>query len=218
MGSVDLQLASDLVVAAGLRRAVETGTYRGRTARALAGVFATVVTIELSPELHRAATEALQDVPSVRLLQGHSAQVLGSVRDPATPTLFFLDGHWSGGVTAGVEDECPVLGEIEAIAGGHPDDCLLIDDAQLFTSAPPAPHDPAAWPRLVEVFDAIRAHWPEHVVTLLDDQVLAVPARAAGVVDRYGERIRARTSVLDQAKGVASGVRERLVRHGLTRR
>jgi hypothetical protein len=138
-------MASDLRAAVGLRRAVETGTYRGDTARALATVFAAVVTIELSADVHRAATAALADVPSIRAVHGLSSQMLSDVRDPQTPTLFFLDGHWSGGTTAGIEDECPVLEELEALAGGHPDECLLIDDPRLFASAPtpPQPRDVA---------------------------------------------------------------------------
>lgn len=189
MGTVDPAFAADLVKTLGLGRAVETGTFQGATARSLARVFPAVVTIELSEELHRAAVSGLADEPKIRPLQGHSAQVLGTVHEPATPTLYYLDGHWSGGPTAGVEDECPVLAELAAIEGGHADDCLLIDDARLFTSAPPPPHDAAMWPTLIEVFDAIRARWPEHVVTVLNDQIVAVPERARRAVDAYGQRV-----------------------------
>jgi hypothetical protein len=211
MGTVDLQLGSDLAAQLGLRRAVETGTYRGRTARVLAGVFPAVATIELSVELHRQAVEALRDLPSVQALQGHSANVLRQVADATTPTLFYLDGHWSGGVTAGVEDECPVLGEIEAIGIGHPNDCLVIDDANLFTSAPPPPHDPQAWPTILEVFDAIRARHPDHLITVLANQVIAVPASARKAVDEYGLRVQeAQTSVLERVKGAAYQVKELL--------
>jgi hypothetical protein len=208
-----MQLASDLRAAVGLRRAVETGTYRGDTARALATVFPAVVTIELSADLHRAATAALADVQSIRAVHGHSSQVLSDVRDPQTPTLFFLDGHWSGGATAGIEDECPVLEELEALAGGHPDDCLLIDDARLFASAPPPPHNPEMWPALVEVFDAIRLRWPEHLVTLLADQVIAVPPTGRAAVDAYGRRIGVpRVTTLARAQRMGSQVTDQIRR------
>lgn len=211
MGSVDIQLANDLKALLDLRRAVETGTYRGRTARLLAEIFPAVVTVELSVELHARATEALRDVPSVLALQGHSAEVLRDLSDPGTPTLFYLDGHWSGGVTAGVDDECPVLSEIDAIGTGHPNDCLIIDDANLFTSAPPPPHDPRAWPTLLELFDAIRAKRPEHVVTVLANQVIAIPPSGRGAVDKYGLRVQqAQVSVAARLKGAAYRIRERL--------
>jgi hypothetical protein len=211
MGSVDLHFVSALATQGGLRRAVETGTYRGRTARSLATIFPEVVTIELSAELHREAAEALRDTPAVQALPGHSAQVLRDVRDATKPSLFFLDGHWSGGATAGADDECPVLEEIEVIAGGHPGDCLVIDDAQLFTSAPPPPHKPEAWPTLVEVFDTIRRGRPEHFVTLIADQVIAVPGPLRGVVDAYGLRVqRGGASPLMRLKGAAFSLRERV--------
>lgn len=189
MGTIDLQLARELRDQLGLKRAIETGTYRGVTARALASVFDSVVTIELARPLYERAVGSLRDLPNVEAVHGHSAEVLGTLASPDTPTLYFLDGHWSGGATEGTGSECPVLDELAAIGAGNQDDCVVIDDARLFTSAPPPPHDPAHWPQIVEVFDAIRAHRPDHVVTLLSDQVLAVPQRAALVLDAYGTRV-----------------------------
>ena len=200
MGTVNLQLASDLRHLLGLRRAVETGTFRGHTARRLATVFPDVVTIELSEELHRAAAPALRDVPGVRALQGHSAERLGELGDPALPTLYYLDGHWSGGVTEGVGDECPVLAELAAMGAGAPDDCIIVDDARLFTSAPPPPHRPEQWPALMEVIDAIRERHPSHLVTLLNDQVVAVPPRARPAIDAYGARVRPRLCARDHLR------------------
>jgi len=191
MGGIDLTLATELRDELGLRRAVETGTFRGATARELASLFDSVVTIELSESLHKRAAAALADLPNVNAIQGHSAQVLGTLASSDTPTLYFLDGHWSGGKTEGSEDECPVLEELVAIGAGHQHDCLIIDDARLFTSAPPPPYDPSQWPSIVEVFDAIRSRRPEHLVTLLSDQVIAVPTRAKPLVDSYGARVHA---------------------------
>ncbi len=202
MGTVDLKLASDLRNLLGLRRAVETGTFRGGTARSLATVFDDVVTIELSPELHRAAELALRDASRVRALQGHSALRLAELTDPAAPTLYYLDGHWSGGVTGGVEDECPVLAELAAMGDGCSDDCIIVDDARLFTSAPPAPHRAEQWPTLMEVIDAIRERHPSHLVTLLNDQVVATPQRARPAIDAYGARLQPRPGPLDHLRGV----------------
>jgi hypothetical protein len=125
-------------------------------------------------------------MPHVKLLQGDSRTILPTLVDPAVPTLYFLDGHWSGGPTAGEEAECPVIEELEAIAGGHPDDCVFVDDARLFTAAPPPPHDPADWPDLVEVLDLLRQIRPGHHVTVLHDLIIGVPARSREPVDEFG--------------------------------
>lgn len=58
-----------------------------------------------------------------------------------------------------------------------------------FTSSPPPPYEAEQWPSLIEVFDAIRSLYPQHLVTLLNDQVVAVPARAKGVLDAYGQSL-----------------------------
>jgi hypothetical protein len=213
MSTIDLRLATELRDELSLKRAIETGTYRGQTARALAPVFASVLTIELSPSLHERAARALGDVPNVEAIQGDSREVLAGIARAEMPTLYFLDGHWSGGVTDGAGDECPLLGELAAIGAGHPQDCLVIDDARLFTSAPPPPHDPAQWPTITEVFDAIRSERPGHAVTLIGDQVLAVPQRAKPVIDRYGARTQdAEGDLTSRARALLFGARERLRR------
>jgi hypothetical protein len=129
------------------------------------------------------------------------------------PSLYFLDGHWSGGSTEGVGDECPVLGELQAIGAGHPDDCFVVDDARLFTSAPPPPHDPAQWPTVAELFDALRVLRPQHVVTVLDDQVIAVPPRAKPALDAHGLRVHATGgSLRERAAAAVGAVRARVGR------
>lgn len=158
----------------------------GGGARTLAEIFDAVVTIELSQDLHRAAAETLADLPNVGLVQGDSRAELVPLAAERIPTLYWLDGHWSGGETAGAGHECPVLGELAAIGSGHPDDCILIDDARLFAAAPPPPHDPAQWPTLLQVLDGIRAQRPQHHITLVHDVVVGVPRAAKPVVDKFG--------------------------------
>jgi hypothetical protein len=211
MGGVPGGLVVELRDALSLTRAVETGTYRGGTTRELAEMFPAVVTIELSAGLHTAAVAELAGIPAITALHGNSAALLPELADPATPTLWFLDGHWSGGPTAGEEAECPVLDEIAALAAGHANDCVLIDDARLFAAPPPPPHDPAQWPSLVEVFDALRAVQPEHHVTVLADLVIAVPRAAKPIVDRFGQSL----AVVDEEPAPSTGLRALL---GLVKR
>jgi hypothetical protein len=186
MGSIPSLLAAQLRDAFGLRRAVETGTYLGTGARTLAGIFDEVVTIELSPELAAQAQRSLDDCVNVSVIQGDSRVVLAKVVNDEIPSLYWIDGHWSGGLTAGQESECPILEEISAIRQGPSDSCVLIDDARLFVAAPPPPHDPAHWPTLVEVIDALRSREERRHTTVIGDLIVDVPAAGKPLVDSFG--------------------------------
>src|ERR1700738_545024 len=109
---VPMRLAHQLCDRLALGAAVETGTFHGESARALGEIVQTVWSIELSPELHAAAKARFLDRPNLNFAQGSSVEVLpGILESVTTPALFWLDGHWSGGETAGVGKECPVLDE-----------------------------------------------------------------------------------------------------------
>ncbi len=106
-----------------------------------------MVTIELSPELHAAAAQRFAANPRVNVVLGDAGVELARYVDRHVPALFFLDAHWSGGPTAGEEIDCPILDELEALASGGPEDCILIDDARLFAE-PPQWRKAAKWPPL----------------------------------------------------------------------
>jgi hypothetical protein len=185
MGSFPYELGIRLRNELGLTRAVETGTYYGGTARDLAGLFGRVVTVELSADLFSQVSPELSELKNLKTHLGDSPTVLREVRDPSAATLYWLDAHWSGGATAGEANPCPLLDELESIRGGHPDDTLLIDDARQFATS----RDPESWPTLVAALDAIRDAFPEHHVTVLQDLIIVVPARAKSVVDDWGNEL-----------------------------
>jgi hypothetical protein len=199
MGVLPHQLACDLRDRLGLVRAIETGTYKGDSARILASIFAEVVTIELDPALHKRAADRLAGIPAITAVQGSSRDRLAPLIDRVRPTFYWLDGHWSGGTTAGENDECPVLDELGAVAEGHPDDCVLIDDARLFLEPPPPPHKPDQWPSLDEIVAAIHTTRPEHRVEVRHDIVVAVPPSASDLVDRFASSPPARASLIRRA-------------------
>ncbi|OLE96985.1 MAG: hypothetical protein AUG75_13605 [Cyanobacteria bacterium 13_1_20CM_4_61_6] len=186
-GAVSPHLASGLKQELGLVRAVETGTYRGWSARRLARVFPRVVTIELSPQLHQTAMKTLRDLPNVECRLGRSVDHLSELAHERVPTLYWLDAHWSPlfEASAGEADQCPVLDELKAIGPGDAADCFLIDDARVFCASPRPPYDPEHWPTLAEIFDTIRELHPGHYLTVVSDIVIGVPAGAKHVVDEF---------------------------------
>jgi len=189
MAGLPIELVSRLQRECGLSRAVETGTYLGGGTRELARIFEKVVTVELSEALTARAQEWLPDVPNITLLNQDSRDALMTLVRENIPSLYFLDGHWSGGPTAGEESECPVLAEVEALTNGHTSDCIIIDDARLFACPPPAPHDASQWPTLIELVDALRQLGEERHTTLVGDHVISVPTEAKAIVDQWGTAV-----------------------------
>lgn len=114
---------------------VETGTYLGDMVAALRRDFRALYSIELGVELHQAARQRFAASPHVQLLQGDSAEVLPRLLEQLPgPALFWLDGHYSSGVTARGSKDTPVLQELDAIlASGSGPHVILIDDARCFT-------------------------------------------------------------------------------------
>ena len=174
MGRVHPGLPPELARAArravGAHTLVETGTFLGASAALAAEMFKRVVTIEKDPGLYAAAREGNRDLQNVEWVLGDSRDVLRQL-DLSTPTVFWLDGHWSGGDTAGEDDECPLLDELALIGPAH---AILIDDARLFVEPPPPPHDPGAWPTLEQVIAALG----DRDVAIRDDVVVALPRKS----------------------------------------
>ena len=186
-GGIPIDLARRMRAELGLESAVETGTFRGDSAAELADHFRAVWSIELSPELHQAASVRLRDRSNITVVLGSSRDKLFGVCDQLSgPALFWLDGHWSGDGTAGELDECPVLQEISVIDastyGGLA--AILIDDARLFFGPPAPPHRRGEWPTFLEVTDQLRAVHDRYV-TALEDVIIAVPKNARELVDQY---------------------------------
>lgn len=139
----------------GLQILVESGTFRGDTVAALRGEFRTVHSIELASKFHELAQRRFAGVANVTLHLGDSGKVLaGLVGQLDAPTLFWLDGHYSGGDTAQGESNCPVRQELEAIFGGMQQPfAVLIDDARCFRGPRTADYPPV---EEIEAFVAAR--------------------------------------------------------------
>ena len=94
---------------------VETGTYLGDTTLNAVQIFNEVYTIELSPRLYLDASERLRNWNNVVVHFGSSDQVFRKLLPSIhSRTLFYLDGHYSGHVTAKVSSDTPILKELKA--------------------------------------------------------------------------------------------------------
>lgn len=120
---------------------VETGTFLGDTTWAFRCSFEKVHTIEVEATLAQLARERFAGDPRIEVIEGDSSQVLPELCDRLSgPCLFYLDGHYSGGITGMGEQECPILQELDVIlARTRVKFRIVIDDARLFGTDPAYP-------------------------------------------------------------------------------
>jgi len=115
---------------------VETGTYTGEMVFIQLRNFDRIYSIELADYYYEKAAKRFRRYDKVKLLHGDSAVKLKTITCGFTePVLFWLDGHYSGGITAKGNLECPIFDELDAILSSPYNHTILIDDAHCFVGA-----------------------------------------------------------------------------------
>ena len=114
---------------------VETGTYMGYMVEAQKKKFKKIISIELGIDLFNKAIKKFKNDKNVTIVHGDSGEVLPKILLKINePAIFWLDGHYSGGITARGETDCPIFEELGAIFNSKKlNHIFLIDDARLFT-------------------------------------------------------------------------------------
>lgn len=179
-GALDATLLREISAACNATAFVETGTYLGETSAVAAAIFQEVHTIELSVELAQKAMQRFCADDRIHVYQGDSAEVLDTVIPRlANRSVFWLDGHYSEGITAKGKSNTPILDEIKSLARhGATDHVLLIDDISLFrgpqdtADAPPSLH---GYPSLLALCSAIMTVNPEYKFAVVGDVAIALP-------------------------------------------
>lgn len=143
---------------------IETGTYLGDMTYAQRKLFRRIYTIELSEALYKMAVDRLRKYKNIELLLGDSGIVLNSLIGKIDgKSIFWLDGHYSGGITAKGSKECPVMQELDIILNSPYEHIILIDDAREFNGT----ND---YPLLEELDSVIReSKFPNSVIYVKDD-------------------------------------------------
>jgi hypothetical protein len=181
----------------GVRLAIETGTFSGGSAALLARQFGRCTTIELDPRLASTATKRFAGNPDVDVLHGSSRDLLPVLcAEMDQPAFFWLDGHWSGGTTAGADDPCPVMAELDAIAASPEptDNVVAIDDARLFGYGQELDPTMRHWPSLVTVLERVEKIGLR--TFCLDDVIVGIPDRHVQSFLSLGESASIRQRVI----------------------
>lgn len=118
----------------GLKTLVETGTQYGDTPWLFRDDLNEIWSIELSPQLAELARHRFRKYPHIHIVQGDSSDRLPEIiLRLEGPTLFWLDGHYSSGLTARGVLDCPIYAELQAIFSKCKQPwVILIDDARSF--------------------------------------------------------------------------------------
>ena len=154
---------------------VETGTFLGDMIYAMKDHFREIYSIELSDQFYKRAGIAFRNYPHVHLVPGNSAHALGGVMDRISERcLFWLDGHYSGGITASAEDRSPIRAELEVILR-HPvkDHVILIDDANCFDGE-------HGYPSIFEMYQLVVNRFPQYEMQVFDNVIQLRPAHHVG--------------------------------------
>lgn len=148
---------------------IESGTYQGTTIYSLKNCFKKIYSIELSESLYKRAIKRLSKFNQINLLQGDSSKILPSLLKSINyPCFFWLDGHYSGGITAKGEINTPIMKELEVIANHSiKNHIIFIDDARCFNGT-------EGYPNLNILFKKIKKINKDYKITIKDDIIRAI--------------------------------------------
>lgn len=149
---------------------VETGTYLGDMVEAQKKNFKKVYSIELSEKLAAKAQKRFKKDQHIQIIQGDSGTKLSFILENIEePAIFWLDGHYSEGITAKGDKNCPIFEEVDAIFNASSiNHILLIDDARYFIGA-------EDYPTIEELSTKIKSKNPSYSITVENDIIRAVP-------------------------------------------
>jgi len=142
---------------------VETGTYLGDMVEAQRKHFKKVYSIELGEDLHIKAVDRFKAYSNVKIIQGDSGVMLKTLLNEIDASaLFWLDGHYSSGITAKADKNTPILNELEIILDSKIYHGILIDDARLFIGKDD-------YPSIDELCTFVKSKDPSRIITVSDD-------------------------------------------------
>lgn len=113
---------------------IETGTYMGATIDNIKNYFNNIYTIELNKDLYLYSKNKFKNIKNINCLNGNSTDKLQMLlQQNNQDTIFFLDGHWSGGETSKGQEDVPLLTELQIINKYFKNKgIIIIDDLRLF--------------------------------------------------------------------------------------
>jgi len=156
---------------------VETGTYLGAMIWNVKDHFSKIYTIELAPELAQNAREKFEIFKHVQVIEGDSGLKLAEVvKELYGDSIFWLDGHYSGGITARGDMDAPISNELTTIIDDihlGRNHIILIDDARLFTE----PTKYTGYIKYEDLIKWVKKSLPNYGVKIEEDVIIISKSR-----------------------------------------
>ena len=147
---------------------VETGTFYGGMVEAQRKNFSKIYSIELDSKLCKNAQLRFKEYSHIEIIQGDSGQVLKKIVPKLKKrSIFWLDGHYSGGETAKGKKETPIFEELKSILSQKIDHILLIDDARCFNGK-------GDYPTIKNLSEFILKKKPKSKIEIKNDTILVI--------------------------------------------
>jgi hypothetical protein len=133
---------------------VETGTFLGQTTQLISQHCKFVYSIEPEPTLFKNAYEYFRQYDNVEIINGLSEKIFPDLLPKINGDVnFWLDGHYSAGITFKGPKDTPILEELSCIKDNlkHFNKvCILIDDVRCFN---PKIQEYSQYPSILTLID-----------------------------------------------------------------
>ena len=148
---------------------IETGTYYGDMIIETQNIFNQIYSIELDKDLYLKAKRLFNNITNIHILQGDSSKVLPNLLSKIKkPCLFWLDAHYSGGITAKGNLNTPIMFELKSILSHKiKDHVILIDDARCFNGL-------QGYPSIQDLRHFIKEERPRNWVFEIRDDIIRI--------------------------------------------
>jgi hypothetical protein len=115
-----LEATRQMIYGLGIKRVVETGTYRGTTAEWFGQFGIPVETVEANQRFYTFSKARLARFDNIEVVKGSSVPFLKHRSRSDVSHLFYLDAHW--------EAHLPLREELQLIFRNYPNSVAVIDD------------------------------------------------------------------------------------------
>ena len=186
--SLDTNLIKTIKTILPLDVFVETGTFKGDSIENVKNYFSEIHSVELSEEYFQYCKDRFQTGRAINLYLDNSPVFLKKIQPSISKksVLYWLDAHWCvADRTAGEKSQCPLLEELKSIKSLNSQSIIIIDDARLFISPPPVPHEISQWPDFESVIQNLKKLSNKHNTMILNDAIVFYPVSIIEIMRNY---------------------------------